>query len=371
MKISILEIIGDSTLAGAPRHLLSILEHIDRKKFDLHVICHPGPLAGEIRKKYHYVDLDVIAMRSRMDFEAIKKIRKVMKHIKPDIIHVHGTRGGVLGRFASIGLNIPVIYTEHLWTSQYKTSSRIIDFLHYNAYWFLDMFTTQNIAVSGAVKDFMISSHITRAEKVKVIYNGIEPTKYQAKIFQSEKEFLLATVGTLNENKGMQFLIKALPRVIKEYPGIRLEIIGDGGYKYKLLKLVKHLKLKNYVKFTGFVPDVEKYLTRFDIYIQPSLSESFGLAILQAMSVGLPVVATTTGGIPEVVTQDKSGILVEPGNDKELSAAILDLIRNPGKAKKIGSMAEKEAKLKFNIKDMIIELETTYEEIQKNPAFSE
>lgn len=369
MKISILEIIGDPSLAGAPRHLLAIVENLSLENFTINVICPPGPLAGEIKKLRRHVELDIIPMKSRLDFKAISEIKKEIKHLKPDIIHIHGTRAGLLGRVAAIGSNIPVIYTEHLWTKQFRLQNRFLNFVHYFTNWFLDMFTTLNIAVSQAVKDFLVSSHISYIDKVKVIYNGIEKSKLRASIFTSDKEFLLATVGTLNPQKGVQFLIRALPKIVKEYPGLRLEIIGDGGYKRKLQDEVKHLKLKNYVKFTGFVPDVSKYLTSFDLYIQPSLSESFGLAILQAMSVGLPVIATNTGGIPEVVTEGKSGLLVEPMDSKALAEAILELLRHPQKAKKMGEMAHKEAQLKFNLDDMIKELEKTYESVAKNPAF--
>lgn len=368
-KLSILEIIGDSSLAGAPRHLLSILKNLDKEKFSPHCICPPGPLAGEIKKLRRH-SLDIIAMESRLDFKAISEIRKKIKHLKPDIIHIHGTRAGILGRLAAIGLNIPVIYTEHLWTKQFRLQSRLLNFAHYNANWFLDMFTTLNIAVSEAVKDFMVSSRITRAEKVQVIYNGIESTKFKAKIFSNSQEFLLGTIGTLNYQKGMQYLIKAIPKIKNEFAGIRLEIMGDGTYKRKLLKEIDKLKIKPYVKFVGFMPDPKKYLTRFDLYVQPSLSESFGLAIVQAMSVGLPVIATNTGGIPEVVTEGKSGLLVEPANPQALADAILDLLRHPQKARKMGEIAQKEARLKFNLKDMINELEKTYESVAKNPAFT-
>jgi glycosyltransferase involved in cell wall biosynthesis len=371
MKTIVLEVIGDSSLAGAPRHLLSILENIDNSKFEMHAICPPGPLAGEIRKHCRHTELEIVSMRSRFDTKAIRRLRESYRQIKPDIIHIHGTRGGVLGRLAAIGINKPVIYTEHLWTSDYRLSNFFMNFLHYSANWFLDLFTTLNIAVSGAVKDFMVSRHITYEEKIKVIYNGILPAKHEAKIFRTDQEFLLATVATLNEHKGIQYLIRALNKVVKEYPGVQLEIIGDGEYKRTLVNLVKKLKLKNYVKFVGFVPNIEKYLSRFDLYIQPSLSESFGLAILQAMSVGLPVVATATGGIPEVVTQDKSGLLVAPANPEALSQAILDLLRDPERARKMGAMARRDAKLRFNLKDMIIALETTYEELAKTTPFTE
>jgi len=371
MKISVLEIIGDPSLAGAPRHLLSIVESLSLKKFTIHVICPPGPLAGEIRKLSRHIDLDLVPMKSRLDFGAISQIRKSIKHIKPDVIHVHGTRAGSLGRLAAIGLNIPVIYTEHLWTRQFRLKSKLLNFFHYCANWFLDMFTTLNIAVSQAVKDFMVEKSISRPQKIKVIYNGIKPVKLKAKIFQSEKEFLIATVGTLTPQKGIQYLIRAMPKVKTEFPGIRLEIIGDGSFKRALVKEVKKMKMKDYVKFTGFIADVEKYLTRFDLYVQPSLSESFGLAIIQAMSVGLPVVATNTGGIPEVVTEGKSGLLVEAASPEALAEAILKLLRDPQKARQMGEMAEKEAKLKFNLKDMMKELENVYETTAQSTPFTE
>lgn len=371
MKLSILEIIGDSSLAGAPRHLLSIVENLDMDKFDIHVICPPGPLAGEIRNLRRHLDLDTIPMHSRLDLAAISKIRRAIKHLKPNIIHIHGTRAGSLGRLAAIGFNIPVIYTEHLWTKQYRLSNRFLTFFHYAANWFLDLFTNLNIAVSGAVKEFLIESNISHEGKIKVIYNGIEPTKAQAKVFASDKEIIIGTVGTLNLTKGIQFLIRALPKILPEFPQVKLEIVGEGPYKKKLMKETHRLKLAKNIIFSGFVADVEKEMARWDIYIQPSISESFGLAIIQAMFVGLPVVATRAGGIPEVVTENKSGLLVEAAKPQALTEAILMLCRDQKLARAMGHEGKLEARLRFHLKDMINELEKTYEQVAQNPAFPE
>lgn len=370
-KISVLEIIGDSSLAGAPRHLLGILENLDLDKFDIHCICPPGALAGEIKDIHRHIDLELIPMRTRLDLEAIKKIRKNIKHLKLDIIHIHGTRAGSLGRLAAIGLNIPVIYTEHLWTDDYKMQNRFLNYLHHIAGWFLDLFTTLNIAVSGAVKDFMIKNNISYEEKIKVIYNGIEPTKAQAKIFTHGEDYLIGTVGTIIPLKGMQYLIQAMPKVLEEFPKARLEIIGEGSFKKYLQQEVKKLKLTKFVDFIGFEADVQKRLSKLDLYVQPSISESFGLAIVQAMSVGLPIVATKTGGIPEVVTENKSGILVKSANASALAEAIRKILQDPALAKRMGDFARREATVRFNLKDMMRELEKTYEEVAQNPAFSE
>ncbi|MBM2820563.1 MAG: group 1 glycosyl transferase, partial [Candidatus Berkelbacteria bacterium] len=327
-KLKVLEIIGDSTLAGAPRHLLSLLENFDTKKFTLLAICPPGPLAGEIRSLKKNVDLEIIQMNSKLDFSAIKHIRKYVRRLKPDIIHIHGTRAGSVGRLAVAGLNFPVIYTEHLWTKHYKMTSRIAHRIQLIGLWFLDMFTTTNIAVSQAVKDFMIENQISREEKIVVIYNGIEPAKHHAKIFTS-KDYVLGTVGTLNPQKGIQFIIQAMPQILKEFPQTKLQIVGEGTYRKHLTKMVKKMHLIKSVHFSGFVKDVDEEIDKFDIYIQASLSESFGLAIIQAMNVSIPIVATNTGGIPEVVTSNKSGILVEAAKPDALANAILKLLRDP------------------------------------------
>ncbi len=362
-KLKILEIIGDATLAGAPRHLLSLLENLDTKKFALMVITPPGPLTGEIRSIRKSIEIKIVPMRSKMDLSAIKEMRDIIKHLEPDVIHVHGTRGGVLGRLAAFSLKIPIIYTEHLWTKNYQMPSRIAQRVQLIGLWLLDMITDLNIAVSDAVKDFMLANQITRPEKVIVIYSGIMPAKKKANVLSNNKKYQLKSIGTLNEQKGMQYLIAAMPLVLREFPQTELEIIGDGYFKKNLSREIKEMKLAGKVKLSGFVKDIYGELEKTDIYVQPSLSESFGLAILQAMSVGLPVVATKTGGIPEVVTQGKTGILVEPKNSKELSRGVLELLRDPQKAQKMGKMAAEDAEIKFSLKDMISEIETVYQKI--------
>jgi glycosyltransferase involved in cell wall biosynthesis len=370
-KISVLEIIGDSSLAGAPRHLLSILEHLDVDKFEIFCICPPGPLANEIRGLRRRVELDVISMTSRSDIRAITRIRKSIKHFKPDLIHVHGTRAGSLGRLAAFALQIPVIYTEHLWTKSFNLQNKFLNFVHHMGGWFLDLFTSQNIAVSEAVKEFMVENSVSYAEKIEVIYNGIEPTKVKADLFNNDQKITLGTVATIIPLKGIQYLIQALPQIRADFPEVELEIIGDGPYKPTLVKLVEDLKLTNFVRFVGFQADVEKKLAQLDIYVQPSSSESFGLAVVQAMSVGLPVVATKTGGLPEVVTENKTGILVEPANPKELAEAILKLLHDRSLARRMGDLARREATVRFNLKDMIDQIEKIYKKVIDNPNFRE
>jgi len=366
-KIKILEIIGDATLAGAPRHLLSLLENLDSKKFSLLVICPPGPLAGEVKTLKKNIGLEIVPMNSKLDFKAISEIRANIKHIKPELIHVHGTRAGSLGRLAAIGIRTPVIYTEHLWTKNYKLPSRLAHRIQMIGLWFLDMFTTINIAVSQSVKDFLVDNQISRDSKVVVIYNAVTPVKKKNQIL-AKKEITIGSVGTLNVQKGMQYLIEAFPKILKEFPLAHLEIVGEGPYRKNLEKLIRKMKLKKSVELTGFIKEIIEKMEEFDIYVQPSLSESFGLAIIEAMNLGIPVVATNTGGIPEVVTAGKSGILVEPAKPEALSSAILQLLRDHKKAKEMGKIGAEDVKIKFDLEEMINETEKLYEKVVKKSA---
>ena len=302
-------------------------------------------------------------MNSRLDLASIREIRANIRHIKPDIVHIHGTRAGSVGRLATIGLGYPVIYTEHLWTKNYRLPSRLAQGFQIAGLWFLDMFTTLNIAVSQAVKDFMVASQISRPEKIVIVYNATDLPKKKADIFSQKANFRLGTVGTLNFQKGIQYLIQAMPHILKEFPETTLEIVGEGDYRRTLERLTKKLRLQKSISFAGFIKDVEEKMKDYDLYIQPSLSESFGLAIIQAMSLGIPVVATNTGGIPEVVTTGKSGILVEPAKPLALAQAIIGLFRDPKRAKDMGQLAREEVKIKFNLDDMIKETEQIYETV--------
>ncbi len=364
-KIKLLEIIGDSTLAGAPRHLLTLLENLPEKNFSLFVICPPGPLAGEVRALKRNIDLEIVPMNSKLDLSSIREIRANIKHIKPDVIHVHGTRAGSLARLASISLGYPLIYTEHLWTKHYRITNPFNYGVQITGLWFLDWFTTLNIAVSQAVKDFMVANQISRPEKIIVVFNATKIPKERAKIF-SGKNLRLGTVGTLNFQKGIQYLIQAMPKILREFPNVTLEVIGEGEHRRQLEKLTKKLKLEKKVIFTGFIQEIDEKMKEFDVYIQPSYSESFGLAIVQAMSLGIPIVATNTGGIPEVVTAGKSGLLIEPGKPAAIAEAVISLLRDPRRAKNMGELAREEAKIKFNLPDMIKEMERIYEAVAKS-----
>lgn len=359
-KIKVLQIIGDSSLSGAPRSLLSLIKGLPKEKFEIKVACPFGPLVSQLKKLKR--EVFVITMRSKWDLGALFRLRKLIKKEKPKIVHCHGMRGGWLGRLASIGprKTAPkIIYTEHLWTSEYRLKNPISHFLQIASLWFLDLFTDRTICVSKAVADFLMKRGITRGEKVAVIYNGIEIPRLTKK--KMEKMKTIGFVGSLVERKGLDDLFLAMPLVISNLKpqALNLVIVGEGPEKENLKKLTKKLKIDKFVEFRGFLDDLSTIYPTFDIYIQPSQNEAFGIAPLEAMSYGIPVVASNVGGLSELILDKKTGFLVPPKNPKALSEAIIKLLKNEKLRKKMGEAARERAK-EFSQERMAKETEKIY-----------
>ena len=164
-------------------------------------------------------------------------------------------------------------------------------------------------------------------------------------------------------SKGIDILLKAVPDILDENPGIRLMIVGSGPEEIKLKRLAAELGIESKVIFTGSVADIHNYYSAFDIFVLPTLSEGLGITILEAMSFGLPVLASAAGGITEVITHERNGILIEPGDINELRTALQFLLDNPAKAKQYGCRAKEDIKKTFANNRMIQETILVIKEI--------
>src|SRR3989344_985176 len=223
-KISIFYVIADSSLTGAPRHLLSLVDNLSDKDFALSVILPQGPLADALKRKK--VSTFMVPMRARSDTDAVRAIQKLLRKYDPHIMHAHGQRAGLLARLAVRGLPIKTVYTEHARTPQFHLANPVLDWAHIRAMKMLDSTTHMNIAVSKAVANFLINNKITRPHKVQVIYNGIEslepkhidkPTLDIINQYGLRKQdIIIGTVGSLNIQKDTATLIKAMERVLKK-----------------------------------------------------------------------------------------------------------------------------------------------------------
>lgn len=224
------------------------------------------------------------------------------------------------------------------------------------------------------------------ASKVKMIYNGVNTAKiadgqqkgYLRSLLQINDTTKLITItGTISPIKGHQYFIEAADAVLEKYPDVRFAIIGREseaqrirvGYEEKMRTLVQSLNREKEIIFLGQIPEVSRYTGDCDIMCMPTtpykntLGEGFGLSLVESMAAGVPVIATTAGAFPEIVEDQRTGILVPPGDSKALSAAILDLLNDANKRQQIAVEGQKSARERFDISVMMRELESVYKRL--------
>lgn len=366
----ILYIINDDNFGGGSQHVLDLLENIDRKKFTPIIISTNDDIVKHLKQKTKSY---IVKMKSSFDKNAIEKIQSIIKDEKPEMIHLHSTRAGILGTVAVKNTNIPVIYTEHLYTKEYQSKNKFIYWLQLKTFRKLSSNITKVIAVSQAVKDFSVSKKVFSEEKIEMIYNGIKSCNTQHVTHSTNSgqacnkdKIIIGSIGALEPIKGYKYLLEAIGKIKKEnqmiYNKIQVEIVGEGTEKEKLKRLAQKLKIENKIKFSGQIKNIEKEMQNWDLYIQPSLSESFGLALAKAMSMGISSIATNVGGMSEIINSN-CGILVPAKDSEKLAEAIIRLVRNRDLNLRIGKNGRQRIIQKFSLREMIKKTEELYEKI--------
>jgi glycosyltransferase involved in cell wall biosynthesis len=210
-----------------------------------------------------------------------------------------------------------------------------------------------------------------------VIHNGIDVRKFQIPNSESlpgrqagkleiKKKLglgdgpLAGIIARLSEEKGHSYLIKAMPEIIAKIPHAQLLIVGEGRMKVGMVNLVKALGLEKNVFFLPSVMDTQEVLSGLDLFVLPSLREGLGLALMEAMALGLGVIGSDVGGIRSLIRDNYNGLLVRPADTQGLSSAILELLQNPKKAQLLGNNARVFIEQNFSQEKMAQETERVY-----------
>jgi glycosyltransferase involved in cell wall biosynthesis len=285
------------------------------------------------------------------------------------IVHSHGPRAGFFSSLV-IPKSVSSVFTEHVYTKDYRIKNWFNAFLQSqmmnSVYHKADII----IAVSSAVKDCLLKKKVSKNNLV-VVHNAISISPASPRSFtdvrdgKTSKKNTQPVIGNISNllwQKGQIYLIRAFRDVLTKYPNARLEIIGEGQERQDLEKAIESLKLKKSVRLLGYKKDVFDYLVKWNVFVMPSLAEPFGIAILEAMQVGVPVVATDVGGIIDIVEDKKNGLLVKRKKPDQLSKAILEVLENPKLAQHLTINAHKTLE-KFHWKNMVEKVEKIYLEV--------
>lgn len=276
------------------------------------------------------------------------QIIKVLDEEEPDVFHINSSKmgglGGVAGRIAGVK---KIIFTAHGWAFNEPRpvyQKIIIKFF----VWLTLLFSHEIICVSEKTKKD-ISNWPFIKNKLHVIYNGLN--KFEL-VGRTDETFTVGTIAELHKIKGLDILLTAWSEFIKNHQA-KLIIIGEGEEKENLKNMANNLGISDSVNFKGFMDNARSLLSTFDIFVLPSRSEAMPYAPLEAGFTGLPVIATSVGGIPEIIENNVNGILVEKESPEALLSALIKLFGNADLRKKLGENLKKKIETEFSLNKML------------------
>lgn len=362
--MKILYIITKSEAGGAQTHVAELCKYFKSNGKEVAVLSYPGGwLETEVEQlgikffanKYFSNSLNPVRV-----IKAYLETKKVIKEFRPDLVHCHSSAAGAYGRLA-IRNKIKTLYTAHGWGFNIG-----VPFLQKWAAIFIERYLSKYcikiICVSDFVKNLGLKFRIASEDKFVVVKNGVSIK--EKSINSVVKKIKIIFVGRLAEPKDPLFLLKAISGLSNELKEkIEVLIIGDGPQKNSLENFIEIEKL-DFTSLLGSLPREEIFvnLKESDIFVLISKWEGLPITILEAMSCGLPVIASEVGGIPEAVDKN-CGILIKNSEINELSLALFQLIQNKELREKMGINAQEKIKEKFLVERMLTKTSDVYKQV--------
>ena len=281
----------------------------------------------------------------RLDPRRVGALRRTIAAWRPDLVHIHLPRSGFFGRLACRSYpDLPVVYTEHNIWEMYSRGTRLMNRWTYAR-------NDLVIAVSEAVRRSTLAHVPARVLRrpVVVIPNAVDVCRLERECLERAEArrllglpqdgMVIGNIGNLFGRKGHRFLLEAASALQARHPGVHFAVIGRGREYSQLAQLRDSLGLSRRVTFITGVSDAARYIPAFDIFALPSVFEGLPVALLEAMALALPCVASSVGGVPELIQDGQTGILTRPRSADSLASALDDLIRTPEYRRRLGGSA--------------------------------
>jgi glycosyltransferase involved in cell wall biosynthesis len=303
------------------------------------------------------------------DVSTLWSLVRLFRQERPHVVHTHTSKAGVLGRLAAWLARVPVVvHTPHGHVF-YGHFGYVASWLFLQVERFLAPMSSRLIALTEAERDEHLALAVGTSRQFAVVPSGIDLSRFRGVAKHRPSWFtcpagatVIGSVGWFTPVKGHAYLIEAVAKVKARVPHAFLVLIGNGRSLEDLRTLSKRLGLDSAVQFITDCQEVEECLAGMDLYVQPSLNEGMGRALVEAMAAGLPVVASKVGGIPAVVKDRCNGLLVPPGDAEALAAAILTLLTSPELARSLGTTANRSVGERFGAGAMVQAIESQYDQ---------
>lgn len=359
---------------GVERYVQSLIRNMDKTKYENIVLCSNdfqdcsfSGIAEKMDRINIHRELSFVK-----DFQAFMQLRKKLKEYAPDIVYLHSSKPGAIGRLAAVGLPCRVVYNPHGWAFR-MCGSRRKAVLYKCIEKLLAPLAHRIIVISEKEKELAFENKICKPGKITVVLNGIEmdshtslcvgyaPNKQDLGI--GPDAYIIGTVARITQQKSPDIFVKAADIIKNKIPHAFFLWVGDGPDREQMEREIEHEGLTDRFLITGWVPNVAGYIALFDQAMLISRWEGFGLVLAEYMMMSKPIIATDVDAIPEVVTNNVTGMLVPVDNADAIAKAILQLFKDRALARRLGHNGSAEALNRFNITRVVQETQTVIEEI--------
>ncbi len=351
---------------GAFGHVARLSGELTRRGHQV-AICGPHESEADLAPGVEVIYLEMVQPIAPIrDLRALAGLAGVIRSWRPDLIHVHGSKAGTLGRLARFAApSVPLAFTPHQYAfANYfrRRSARSVYRVIERA---MAPLATMVICVCEAEREN--AAKVGSADRATVVYNGIEfvaadePDPRLASL--RERGPVIVAVAELHPRKGLLTLLDAMTRVLDEHPDATLAIAGEGTQRETLLRHVAALGIAPSVRLLGLVGDVPAVLAGADVFVNAAWAEAFPYSVLEAMAAERPIVATDVGGTGEAIEDGLTGRLVQPFDVDRLAAAILELLDDRDRAARLAAAARERMNERFTFERMVAGTLEAYAEL--------
>ena len=366
-KVRVVFVIDGLREDGAQKALYLVCKHLDQDRFQVSVISlshHQDMLS-----KFHQLGIRTIVLGIRYPWQIgrLVALYRLLRKMQPTIVNTLLSRSNSLGVLVAALAQVPIIlasvrvcYPPERWarTLRERAVFRLVDCV---------------TVVSSSTRQLVIEELRVPADRVQLVANGIDMNECTSIVDRTDlpfvslhpEEYVVGTVGRLHNQKGHRYLIEAAQRVLRTIPDVHFVIVGDGCLDDQLRAMACSLGVADRMTFTGrLAHDLTlSMISRMDLFVLPSLYEGMPNALLEAMALGRPVVASAVDGNLDVVVDDETGVLVPPGDATALVNAIVGLVQDDILRARLGCAARNRVQSEFTAQKMVERLTTIYHDL--------
>ena len=349
---------------GITSYIVSLAKGLKKKNHNVIVASSGGELVKVLKKlKIEHVDID-IDTKSELSPKilfSLLTLSRVIREKNIQVIHAQTRVAQVLSFWIYKFLKIPYVSTCHGFFRPRFTRIKF------------PCWGVKTVAISEAVRGHLANDLKVKYENIKLIHNGLDFNEFTEHTQDQVNEYkkwiglkdgpIIGNIARLSTVKGQNYLIAAMREVVDKIPSAQLLFVGDGKIKEDLIKQSDDLGLSKNIFFIPSVNQTSSVLAVMDIFVMSSNQEGLGLSIMEAQAMGLPVIATLVGGIPELIDDNKTGILIPAQDSSVIAKAVISLLENKQLARQLGDNAKRSVREKFSIDKMIDETERLYQSI--------